>query len=528
LDGRIDNFRFYGRALNHREIAQLYQTESGDLDTDGDGLTDAWERGVGRYQVVEGSFTWEQAKADAEAKGGHLATITSEGEWSLINSILGSEINGKNLWLGGTDSETEGMWKWITGESWTYSRWKPSEPNNSFAGNPESFVQIYGSEDDQLRWNDLPNSVLGITSNWPWGNPSYLLEFGYPTDPTKADTDGDGFNDKAESLAGTDPNSATVFPNPEWDFSFGFKHINETGAESYLVSTSNVRKYSEWQSPPLTYWGPTANGVDGALTYRFLASQPIRAARLKTGTDTYNFPWPGYFGSGKGWSSIWGSKDGSSWVQLMDNPMPTDNVGRWMAYDQLLPSNLLGGTELWIQIRLRVTEAPNSSYTTAQFARGSSANSHRIFEVKLDYDGLIPETSQAAINSTRLTQSSSSASGYSSSLDSDGDGQTDATELAAGMDPSSANSRFTLRMSSGEAGPAIQTLATGSGASTSRVMTLTWPSVPGKIYTIERSTDLISWPVLDTVEGAAGASSTSYEVMADGVRAFYRVGIPTP
>jgi len=60
------------------------------------------------------------------------------------------------------------------------------------------------------------------------------------------------------------------------------------------------------------------------------------------------------------------------------------------------------------------------------------------------------------------------------------------------------------------------------------VMTLTWPSVPGKIYTIERSTDLISWPVLDTVEGAAGASSTSYEVMADGVRAFYRVGIPTP
>jgi hypothetical protein len=199
-----------------------------------------------------------------------------------------------------------------------------------------------------------------------------------------------------------------------------------------------------------------------------------------------------------------------------------------MAYDQQLPGALLGGTDLWIQVRLRVTEAPNSSYTTAQFGRGSSANSQRIFEVKLDYDGLIPETSQAAINSTRLTQSSSSASGYSSSLDSDGDGQTDATELAAGTDPGNANSRFTLRMSSGDAGPAIQTLATGNGARTSRVMTLTWPSVPGKIYTIERSTDLISWPVLDRVEGAAGASSTSYEVMADGVRAFYRVGIPTP
>jgi hypothetical protein len=322
--------------------------------------------------------------------------------------------------------------------------------------------------------------------------------------------------------------TASLPVNPGWDFEFGFQHINEAGAESYLVSTSNVRKYSEWQSPPLTYWGPTANEVDGALTYRFPASQPIRVARLKASIESYNFPWPGYFGSGKGWSSIWGSKNGSDWILLLDNPRPTDNVGRGMAYDQQLPGALLGGTDLWIQVRLRVTEAPNSSYTTAQFGRGSSANSQRIFEVKLDYDGLIPETSQAAINSTRLTQSSSSASGYSSSLDSDGDGQTDATELAAGTDPSSANSRFTLRMSSGEAGPAIQTLATGSGASTSRVMTLTWPSVPGKIYTIERSTDLISWPVLDRVEGAVGASSTSYEVMADGVRAFYRVGIPTP
>jgi hypothetical protein len=83
-------------------------------------------------------------------------------------------------------------------------------------------------------------------------------------------------------------------------------------------------------------------------------------------------------------------------------------------------------------------------------------------------------------------------------------------------------------MSSGGAGPAIQTLATGNGASTSRVMTLTWSSIPGKIYTIESSTDLISWSVLYTVEGSAGVSSTSYEMMVDGVRAFYRVAIPTP
>ena len=39
------------------------------------------------YQIIEGSFTWHEAKADAEARGGHLAVITSQEEndtiWAL-------------------------------------------------------------------------------------------------------------------------------------------------------------------------------------------------------------------------------------------------------------------------------------------------------------------------------------------------------------------------------------------------------------------------------------------------------------
>src|SRR5262249_14250303 len=50
-------------------------------DTDGDGLTDPYEQGFTRYQIIQQNFTPAQARADAEARGGHLATITSQAEW---------------------------------------------------------------------------------------------------------------------------------------------------------------------------------------------------------------------------------------------------------------------------------------------------------------------------------------------------------------------------------------------------------------------------------------------------------------
>jgi hypothetical protein len=510
FNGIIDDVRIYNRALSAAEVGQLYQTEAGNLDSDADGLTDAWERGYGRYQIVIGSFTWDQAKTNAEAKGGHLATFTSAGEWNWFLSNWGSAITN-NLRFGLEAGSGVNTWIWTTGEVYNFTAWDVDwgQPERPLSG--EDSAAIYATRSNL--WHDYHKS---------YGEYGYVLEFGYPTDPTKADTDGDGFNDKVESLAGTDPNSATVFPNPDWDFSFGFSNINEAGAETYLAATSGVRKYSEWQNPPTTYWGPTSNGIDASLTYRVTGLKKIRAARLKTGTDTYNFPWPGYFGSGKGWSSIWGSKDGSSWVQLMDNPMPTDNVGRWMAYDQLLPSNLLGGTELWIQIRLRVTEAPNSSYTTAQFGRGSSANSQRIFEVKLDYDGLIPETSQASVGFAASALPEDPAARYALGLDSDGDGQSDAAELVAGTDPYDAKSLFALTLANGSS---VHTQSvTGNGSGTV-ALTLTWTSVPGKNYVVEASSDLTNWAMVATVSAAAGQNSTSYQVYAGGERAFYRVSV---
>lgn len=119
------------------------------------------------YQLVSGSFSWHQAKADAEARGGHLATITSQAEYDHIVS-LGLLPGPSGYWLGATDEASEGVWQWITGEPSVFHRWRSGEPIN--AGSAEHFLIGDFSIGDQ--WNDV---VAMATPTIPF----YLLEIGH-------------------------------------------------------------------------------------------------------------------------------------------------------------------------------------------------------------------------------------------------------------------------------------------------------------------------------------------------------------
>jgi hypothetical protein len=150
-------------------------------DSDGDGLSDKYEDGTLRYKLISGNTTWHQAKTNAESRGGHLATITSQQEFDLINSLLGINWQNKLIWLGGTDEAQEGTWSWITGEPWSYTRWNSGEPNN--AGDED-----YLSMPNNLNWNDAGEQTF----------PNYLLEVGFYSNPNNPDTDGDGLTDGQE------------------------------------------------------------------------------------------------------------------------------------------------------------------------------------------------------------------------------------------------------------------------------------------------------------------------------------------
>lgn len=125
------------------------------------------------YYVYSGKVTWKKAKALCEARGGHLATITSSGENKFIKKLI--DDKDIDAWLGATDEAKEGTWKWVTGEKWNYTNWNYSQPDNANYGTEHYLMYWSGSG---YGWNDYCNDTSNIDG--------YVCEW----DMSKAKVDG--------------------------------------------------------------------------------------------------------------------------------------------------------------------------------------------------------------------------------------------------------------------------------------------------------------------------------------------------
>ncbi|MFY9089047.1 DUF4347 domain-containing protein [Arcobacter aquimarinus] len=129
------------------------------------------------YEFVSASgITWDQAKIDAENRtlyglNGYLVTITSDSENALITSMAGG-----NGWIGASDAENEGVWKWVTGPeagqllSNYFTNWASGEPNDSGIDG-EDVAHFYYTGVNAGKWNDFNTNNTSSISG-------YIVEYG--------------------------------------------------------------------------------------------------------------------------------------------------------------------------------------------------------------------------------------------------------------------------------------------------------------------------------------------------------------
>ena len=113
------------------------------------------------YELYNFTADWETVRQWCELQGGHLVTVTSAEEEAVVEELTQSVTS--HCWLGASDAENEGEWKWVTGEEFSYSDWYDDEPNNSCSNENYLVINCGASA-----WNDT-------LCNSPYAN-HFILE----------------------------------------------------------------------------------------------------------------------------------------------------------------------------------------------------------------------------------------------------------------------------------------------------------------------------------------------------------------
>jgi len=102
-----------------------------------------------RYLYHPEEADWEGAKSICEIEGGQLAIITSEREQGRIASRFGKL---REFWIGATDIEREGQFRWVNGQGLGFARWYRSQPNKKYPNTEHCVSFNYWGKD--TKWGD--------------------------------------------------------------------------------------------------------------------------------------------------------------------------------------------------------------------------------------------------------------------------------------------------------------------------------------------------------------------------------------
>ena len=107
-----------------------------------------WEPfGDSCYIPFNGPVTFPIANQTCVNLGGYLATVSDADE----NAFVHGQIT-VDSWIGYTDIDIEGTFRWVTGEPTTYTNWLQGAPDNLSPG--QDCTLMYAAQPGPGEWND--------------------------------------------------------------------------------------------------------------------------------------------------------------------------------------------------------------------------------------------------------------------------------------------------------------------------------------------------------------------------------------
>jgi len=120
------------------------------------------------YYTITHNYTWDQAKTLAESMGGYLWSVNSAAEHAAVAQMYQSQSTVCCETFNGAYKEG-GVWKWHSGEPFTYTNWANGQPDNP---NGDTRIRV------QWGWSDA-NGVPGQWEDYGsgWDTQKFIIEF---------------------------------------------------------------------------------------------------------------------------------------------------------------------------------------------------------------------------------------------------------------------------------------------------------------------------------------------------------------
>lgn len=387
------------------------------IDSDGDGIPDAIELHGSYYVLVTNAMTWVEAKADAELRGGHLATIISQEEQWRINALVGIDTFRSNtVWLGGWDEDQDGVWEWVTDEPFVYERWKNDQPGDNqyiatFTGTDWKDRSPVWKEPCLLEYDNCTNSVTADTDS---DGLTDFEEMALAINPCKADTDADGLTDSEELSFGTDParsDSDNDGLSDSREVSLGTDPLNPDTDGDGLADGRELNRF--YQVDHFLAWEDAC--ADAVLRGGHLAVITSEAEH----EEMMAFRDQNASGYGKSWLGAWQENGWGTWQWVTGEPFDYERL-------DLEATDENGENEAFLRLN-------------GEMWADQAGDSERFYllEYEQPLDPLKADSDGDGLNDGDEVDL------YGTSpfvADTDGDGLDDFAEIAMGLDPDSADS----------------------------------------------------------------------------------------